>query len=42
MKNENVRVHKIMQALHRKIQGVPKKRTPWFTLTITLVNIDRF
>jgi len=24
------------------IPGVPKKRTPWFILTITLVNMDRF
>jgi len=22
--------------------GVPKKRTPWFILTITLVNMDQF
>jgi len=24
------------------VQGVPKKRTPWFILTITSVNMDRF
>jgi len=24
------------------LPGVPKKRTPWFILTITLVNMDQF
>jgi len=26
----------------RGLQGVPKKRTPWFILTITSVNMDQF